>query len=124
MWEEEEESLRQKVVRMVELEALSGHAMRKGILDEPPQRLVRETDAFLERGEILLRRWILVGERTDGVSVAVHEDLDRWFELWHCVRVLVVLQGQDLVLEIILLLQVIDGRPSVRLSASCTRALL
>lgn len=123
MWEEEE-GLRQKVVRMVELEALSGHAMRKGIIDEPPQRLVREIDAFLERVEILLRLWILVGERTDGVSVAVHEDLDRWLDLCHCVRVLGVLQGQDLVLKVPLLLQVIDGHPFARLSASCTRALL
>lgn len=117
-------SLRQLVVRMVELEALSGHAMRKGIVDEVLQRRGRETDRVPERAEILFGLWIGVGERGDGLFVAVDDDLHRWLEFWLCVRVVELLQGQDPGLELVMLLQVIDDQPSGLLSVCCTRAVL
>lgn len=110
-------SLRQMVVRMVELEALSAHAMRKGITDELLQRQSRETDRVPEHAEILLRLWIGVGERADGFPVAVDDDLHRSLESWLCVRVVELLQGQDPGLELMMLVQIIDDRtlwPSFR----------
>lgn len=122
MWEEE--SLRQLVVRMVELEELSGYAMRKGIVDELLRLRGRETDRVPERAEILLGLWIGVGERVHGFFVAVDDDLHRSFEFWLCARVVEVLQGQDPGPELMMLLQVIHDRPSGMLFVSCTRAVL
>lgn len=64
----------------MELEALPVNTMRKGILEEPLQSILRETHRIPERSEILLSVRIRVGEADDGASVAVDDDLARRFE--------------------------------------------